>query len=676
MAEFEDIPGLDEVDKDDASKKSVIGAEKKRSKGRVFFGVILFLIGAGIAGGAYFFIPNQSIPTVSSPNPEHNDALVHVQAPLSVESLQDPMFKVALEGVNLKRHVELFQQPENSDFPPEWSRELFATTPAEWVYFEDQSWGSNTVKIVGFTLAESLKNTLQAKIPLLEEDLQKLNEHGQKAFKVVNGEFYFGVEPQSPQLGDIRIHFSGIPKGTVSVVALQKGNTLTAGVGSNIAYGAKPASVLSANVSLGKDPILFWGAVVGGTFLALIGVLLMLIPKYITPSLDALPKDKSKSKAKAKEKGNGALFKKNNKKRKEELEAAFIYEEIAEENERKQDNTEDNIESVQQVDDSIGEDIENEFVSNDIATEPVDSVEIEETPPSEYEAVEEMAYPTLESSQLKQNSESPTAEASESHQDNSVHYVEEMHQDNPEIDFPEGVEIISPDALIEGSQLDEAGSGVNEQDAMQEGHTPQDEYDATPSQELLGLSTPEEPATQDLSTADEEPFPSLEFETTPMEAEQPMTADSNDDTESLLGPISQNDVPPTAQNAVQEEFTEQPQPTQTTPAIQEQPVLADENEEAAAMSGVDGIEFTPMGHVDEPSDLVSQEKHTQMSSDKDHTLDVPDVAEPPTTIAELEEAFYQHQDDEMPPAVFSDNEGLDFEDNDKDDASKTTGNTS
>ncbi len=115
--------------------------------------------------------------------------------------------------------------------------------------FSNERWEVQTVQLGSWTLAPSLAGQIgrTEERPVDAEDLTRVPEQLRAELRAVNGAFYWGRDPSSPEIGDTRVRFKRVPAAEVSVVGQQRGSvidsykTKVGGTIALLAYGAKSA---------------------------------------------------------------------------------------------------------------------------------------------------------------------------------------------------------------------------------------------------------------------------------------------------------------------------------------------------------------------------------------------------------------------------------------------------
>jgi len=256
----------------------------------VVMGVIIFIVGRNISGGA-----DVAIISPASVSPQNDKNLVYVSGPLNSIDFSDPLFNVSFKGLGLDRVVEMYQWSfENGQYVKKWSDELIKiadesakdkgfVNPAD-LPLHSEKWPADKLTIGAFTLSPGLFAKLTPSplsITLGDAEFKKLPPEGQMAFKLIKGSYFFGLDPDAPNIGDLRVSFNSYPTLNVSIVAQQSGNTLTPYAGSNgtiaiLRQGNIALKELLKDLDLGKSTIkLLISAIVGLAF-GVIGLFIIL----------------------------------------------------------------------------------------------------------------------------------------------------------------------------------------------------------------------------------------------------------------------------------------------------------------------------------------------------------------------------------------------------------------
>lgn len=226
-------------------------------------------------------------------NPEMDGKLVHATGFANTQdSLIDPIFGVGVTAVRLVRDVEYYQWVEQSHqerkeklggkqeitttytYKKQWT-----SSPVESADFHDPSyqksnyvlnsadserWFAQNVTFGAFQLNERQIQSISGEEPVaLSLDSATLagwNKECQQVLSCQNGthtdslllvhvrdnQLYYGVSPNSPAVGDVRITFTKVMPAQITIIAQQKGNTFTS-------FRAKNGKTFSTLVMGTKD---------------------------------------------------------------------------------------------------------------------------------------------------------------------------------------------------------------------------------------------------------------------------------------------------------------------------------------------------------------------------------------------------------------------------------------
>jgi hypothetical protein len=215
----------------------------------------------------------EELATINRIDPEMDGHLVYATGMTTTEdSLSDTKFGIGAKAVRLTRTVEYYQDQESSheehndkfggkeeiittyEYKPGWTsapvtgefhdpnhkNKNFVLTSAD----QDQ-WQAEKVKFGAFELSDYQIGCIHGDVPVeLQIDstrLAELNKDAQlvmqrqvggnldnvKLVHVSDNQIYYGVSPSSPAIGDVRITWTKVMPGKVSIIARQKGNTFT-----------------------------------------------------------------------------------------------------------------------------------------------------------------------------------------------------------------------------------------------------------------------------------------------------------------------------------------------------------------------------------------------------------------------------------------------------------------
>ena len=236
--------------------------------------------------------------------------LVHLTADaLTDETLVDSDFGVSANAIRLRRAVEMYQwkETEKSEtrkklgggeetvttytYTKEWSGMLNNTAnfqepsghenPSEFPY-DSMTLDAEKVAVGAFYLSPDLIAQLSDFKDLPVRDVPEGAEWPEGA-RTDKGGIYLGVNPGQPQVGDVRINFSVVEQGPVSVVAAQNGDTFAdyqtkaGGTIAMIVSGNVPAQQMFED-AIATNTLVTWLVRLGGFILIWIGFGLLFAP--------------------------------------------------------------------------------------------------------------------------------------------------------------------------------------------------------------------------------------------------------------------------------------------------------------------------------------------------------------------------------------------------------------
>ncbi|MBQ9659665.1 MAG: TMEM43 family protein [Bacteroidales bacterium] len=209
------------------------------------------------------------VADVSSVDPALNGKLIHATAVAQTdEILTDPDYGISVNAIRLVRNVEYYQWVEESESDSKdkigggqetvttysYSRQ-WVDSPVDSDEFSDPDYkGSNTVRVNvedktvtadkvsfgGYVLPKSMVGSIPAATTV---NLSQSPANGVDVF-VVNNFIYYGENPDTPAVGDVRVSFLQADGGDASILAKVNGNTFEPYVHKN----GKSLCVLSMGV--------------------------------------------------------------------------------------------------------------------------------------------------------------------------------------------------------------------------------------------------------------------------------------------------------------------------------------------------------------------------------------------------------------------------------------------
>ncbi len=309
--------------------KRGLGRRGKDSIGGAIFGVVLVLAGTlllfwneGRAVKRYKDLKEGAGAVVSIASdridPATGGKLVHLTGETQVSApLQDADFGISVPAVKLIRQVEMYQwvEVERSetrnktgggtetvktysyekqwrDKPVDSSRFKVANdhrNPGEMKY-RSTTITADAVALGAFTLPPFLVAKIGGARAFAVESLEAAAEAVRASARIAAGGVYFGSDPNAPAVGDLRVRFSSVPTGPVSVVAQQSGTTFVpyrTQTGGTVDL-LEPGSVGAADMfqmAQDRNKFLTWGIRVGGFVLLGVAFSMILGPIAVLASI-------------------------------------------------------------------------------------------------------------------------------------------------------------------------------------------------------------------------------------------------------------------------------------------------------------------------------------------------------------------------------------------------------
>lgn len=232
----------------------------------ILFGIILFIAafpllfwneGRAVHRAQSLAEGRGAVVTVAADKVDNGNEgnLVHATAMASTdETLTDPEFKISAEkAISLTRRVEMYQWEETKetetkkqaggkkktittyDYDKVWSDRVIDSSGfkesghdnPQSMPFQSHEEVASVVNFGAFKLGERLSSRIGGDTPIsvTQENLNALSPTLAKSLVVNSGSFYSGQNPQQPVIGDTRISFESVPPATVSIIAVQQGDS-------------------------------------------------------------------------------------------------------------------------------------------------------------------------------------------------------------------------------------------------------------------------------------------------------------------------------------------------------------------------------------------------------------------------------------------------------------------
>ncbi len=216
----------------------------------------------------------EALETIDRVDPEMNGKLVYAFGLADTkDSLQDTQFGVGATAIKLKRQVEYYQYVEESHSETKDKlggkqetvttytyKEAWTSSPVQSSQFHDpayqtknyvlntaesDSWQAEKVTFGAFVLSENQIRSISgdqpvdltidsARIEAWQKDIRQTlrvkfggSTENINAVHVSQNQLYFGINPSSPNIGDVRITWTKVLPAKVTIIAKQTGNTFT-----------------------------------------------------------------------------------------------------------------------------------------------------------------------------------------------------------------------------------------------------------------------------------------------------------------------------------------------------------------------------------------------------------------------------------------------------------------
>ncbi len=198
-----------------------------------------------------------SVVSLDSPqvDPANDGKLVHTSGEMEVdEPVADQTFGVSAEAVELRRTVEMFQWHEEKEtetvrrngekvkkttyeYHKDWSADVIDSghfedreghrNPGQMPY-DSKRYRPGEVRLGGFVLGAELIDRIDQvdPYPLEESVMESIPADHQSSATLRDDTIFLDGSPRAPEIGDVRVEYSWIQPGPVSVVAGQTDSTL------------------------------------------------------------------------------------------------------------------------------------------------------------------------------------------------------------------------------------------------------------------------------------------------------------------------------------------------------------------------------------------------------------------------------------------------------------------
>ncbi|MDB2642798.1 TMEM43 family protein, partial [bacterium] len=305
------------------------GTRSKNSIGRAIFGFIL----AALAIVLLFWNEGRAVKRykdlkegagiVVSTDSSAVDAtkegkLVHSTGEAKTSApLKDEEFGISEQAIKLIRNVEMYQWVEREStetktntggsettrktysYSKSWKPSLVSSAnfkvknghenPTEMKY-KSATQVADGVTMGAFQLPQFLVNKIGGATPLSVDSINAASEKIKATARSYNGGFYFGADSSNPQVGDLRVNFSIVHPGPISLVAQQEGDTFapyvakTGGTIELLERGTLQAEQMF-ELAHDRNKMLTWAIRIGGFFMMGFGFSMILGPLSVFASV-------------------------------------------------------------------------------------------------------------------------------------------------------------------------------------------------------------------------------------------------------------------------------------------------------------------------------------------------------------------------------------------------------
>jgi len=258
--------------------------------------------------------------------PANEGELIHFTGNPSGQILTDPLFQVSTTAIHLKRVAEMYQWQETAQtnshqdvvgggqsnrtiytYKTIWSEPLIDSSSFHMTTehmnppskrLGGEKWTASPVKVGAFTLSPALVDRIDnySSLPLHDASREQLAPDLRNDSIISDGICYLSrkagtpIDPNNPQVGDIRLSLQAVLPGLVSVIARQTGDSVSAyptraGGQIELLYlGAHPAAEMFATEQR-HNKMLSWGLRLAGFVFMWFGLLAIVQPISVLASV-------------------------------------------------------------------------------------------------------------------------------------------------------------------------------------------------------------------------------------------------------------------------------------------------------------------------------------------------------------------------------------------------------
>lgn len=165
---------------------------------------------------------------------DNDSKLVFLTGEVKVsDTVEDLIFNVSVVSPKMVRIVEVYQwQYKNGGYEKVWSEDLINSSdfndstkinPTEKTYL-NKDYKASIVKVGSFTLSNTQKDSLLSKKMLTTLSTTGAEKLG---YKIKDAYYISSIDPNNPEIGDVRVSFYYNDIKTISILALQTNNTFS-----------------------------------------------------------------------------------------------------------------------------------------------------------------------------------------------------------------------------------------------------------------------------------------------------------------------------------------------------------------------------------------------------------------------------------------------------------------
>jgi hypothetical protein len=252
---------------------------------------------------------------VDKVDPQFDQKLVHMVGPATTAEILADEHGVKLNAIKLKRVVEMFQWTESKSTRKRKSVGGGETTETTYTYHKEwvdhpvssagfhnsgthhnpgsfpvgnNSWNAKEVQFGAFKLSSELIQMINS----FERIMVNADATPPAGFRPHEQGFYRGTSPESPEIGDVRIHYEAVKPTPVSVIAQQQGNSfgpfmLTSGRKQEMLTVGEHTAEKMYEDAESMNQLIAWAIRAGGFVGMWIGLMMMAAPLGVL--LDVIP---------------------------------------------------------------------------------------------------------------------------------------------------------------------------------------------------------------------------------------------------------------------------------------------------------------------------------------------------------------------------------------------------